>query len=344
MISAPASSTDGERTTFYDAATVGPQPGTTSSGLAGTAASQGYDTSSERHTGREAAAVGVGAGALGAGAYEYEKHRGAENPTAGMSGYGSTTVNTTRSQQYPTAEDTTSASQGYGTAASDSRMSQGYGAPTGDQTTSQPYEQTADHHLGRDTAVAGAGVGAVGVGAYEYSKHDAKEAEKEAEKEQTAHDKALAQEEKQHEKRLQKSEKQYEKAMEKEERHREKEEAAEVGAVDAGAAGAHDYDQHRDNLEAEHEKERKPSLIQRILHPRSSKASAHEEATSGLAAADADDSRAFHEHGDASSRTGIPDTSADHHHGIQGSGLIRESMTDEPGTGQQFGEITDHKR
>lgn len=333
MISVPASSADGERTTFYDAATVGPQPGTTSSGLGGTATSQGHDTSSERHTGRDAAAVGVGAGALGAGAYEYEKHRGAENPTAGMSGCGSTTGNTTGSQQYPTAKDTTSASQGYGTTASDTRMSQGYGAPTGDQTTSQPYEQMADHHLGRDAAVAGAGVGAVGVGAHEHSKHDTKDAEKEAEKEQTAHDKALAQEEKQ-----------YEKAMEKEERPQEKEEAAGVGAVDAGAAGAHDYDQHRDNLEAEHEKERKPSLIQRILHPRSSKASAHEEATSGLAAADADDSRAFHEHGDASSRTGIPDTSADHHHGVQGSGLIREGMTDEPGTRHQFGEITDHKR
>lgn len=56
--------------------------------------------------------------------------------------------------------------------------------------------------------------------------------------------------------------------------------------------GAHEYDGH--------EKERKPSLIQRILHPRSSRTSGQDE-TSGLVAADAADRRAFHEHGDASS-------------------------------------------
>ena len=33
-----------------------------------------------------------------------------------------------------------------------------------------------------------------------------------------------------------------------------------------------------------------------------------------------------------------------HHHGLQGSGLTRESMTGEESTGHQFGEITDHKR
>ena len=33
-----------------------------------------------------------------------------------------------------------------------------------------------------------------------------------------------------------------------------------------------------------------------------------------------------------------------HQHGIQGSGLTRESMTGQPGTGHQFGEITDHTR
>jgi hypothetical protein len=33
-----------------------------------------------------------------------------------------------------------------------------------------------------------------------------------------------------------------------------------------------------------------------------------------------------------------------HQYGIQGSGLTRESMTGQPGTGHQFGEITDHTR
>jgi hypothetical protein len=37
-------------------------------------------------------------------------------------------------------------------------------------------------------------------------------------------------------------------------------------------------------------------------------------------------------------------TGTEHQHGIQGSGLTRESMTGQPGTGHQFGEITDHKR
>ena len=73
----------------------------------------------------------------------------------------------------------------------------------------------------------------------------------------------------------------------------QKEEVAAAGAVGAGAVGSHEYD--------EHDKEKKPSLMQRILHPKSSKAAAHEE-TSGLAASDAADNRAFHEHGDAGSQ------------------------------------------
>jgi hypothetical protein len=315
------SATGGEHTKFYDAATVGHQP--TSSGLGNTGTSQEYGTTSHHHTGRDAATVGAGAGALGAGAYEYEKHRGAQDSATGAStGIGSTTGNTTGTQGYQTTPGTTGAStgigsttgnttgtQGYQTTPGTTSMSQGYGTTSGNQTTSQ----TGDHHLGRDAAVGGAGVGAVGVGAHEYSKHE----EKEGEKEQKAHDKAFAKEERQHEKKLEKSERQHEKAMEKEEKHREKElakeekaqephshrkeEAAGVGAVGAGAVGAHEYDQHHDNLGAEDEKARKPSLIQRILHPRSSKASGQDE-TSGLAAADAADNRAFHEHGDASTR------------------------------------------
>jgi hypothetical protein len=282
----PKSTTADEHAKFYGAAAEGHQPETTSA----TATPQGVDTTSDLPPGRDAATVGAGAGALGVGAYEYEEHRGTQNTNTGATtGYGSTTGNVTGPQEYPTTTDTTSTSQGYG-------------ATPGSQTTSQPYDQTGDRHLSGDAAVAGAGVGAAGVGVHEHSKHGAKEAEKE----QKAHDKALAKEERYHQKTLEKEDKHREKELAKEEKAHEhhshrKEEAAAAGTVGTGGVGAHEYDQHHDNVGAEREKERKPSLIQRILHPRSSKASAQDE-TSGLAAADAADSRAFHEHGDASSK------------------------------------------
>jgi hypothetical protein len=270
LIIAPMSTTGGEHTAFYDAATVGHQP-TTSSGLGNTGTSQAYDTTSDRQAGRDTAVVGAGAGALGTGAYEYEKHRGAQDTATGTStGIGSTTGSTT--------------------------------------AASQPYGQNENHHLGRDTAAAGAGVAAVGVGAHEHSKHE----EKERKKEQKAHDKALAEDKKYYEKVSQKEERRWERQEEKEERAHERhshhtEEAAAAGTVGAGAVGTHEYDQHHDNLGAEHEKERKPSLIQRIIHPRSSRTSGHGD-TTGLAAADAADSRAFHDHGDASTtrKSSIP--------------------------------------
>jgi hypothetical protein len=228
--------------------------------------------------------VGVGAGAGEAGTGAASAYDGSQEqpdvqsshdavpegrqPETASSGLGATG---------PTAADTTSASQGYGTT-------------SGSQPTSQPFDQTGDRHLGRDAAVASAGVGAAGIGAHEHSKHEAEKAEKE----QKAHDEAPGKEERHHQKTL-----------EKEERHRErevgKEEAAAAGAVGAGAVGAHEHDQHHDNTGAEQGRERKPSLIQRILHPRSSKASTQDE-TSGLGAADVADRRAFHEHGDASSK------------------------------------------
>jgi hypothetical protein len=166
-------------------------------------------------------------------------------------------------------------------------------------TTPQGTNTTSDLHPGRDAATA---VGATGVGVHEHSEHGAKEAEKE----QKAHDKAFAKEERHHQKTLEKEDKHREKELAKEEKAHEhhshrKEEAAAAGAVGSGGVGAHEYDQHHNNVGAEQEKERKPSLIQRILHPRSSKASAKDE-TSGLAAADATDSRAFHDHGDTSSK------------------------------------------
>jgi hypothetical protein len=154
--------------------------------------------------------------------------------------------------------------------------------------TSQPYDQTADRHLGRDTAAAG-------VGAHEHSKHE----ERKLEKEKKAHDKALAKEERKHEKAIEKEERHREKELAKEEKahdhhaHHKEEDAAAVSTAGAGAVGAHEYD--------EHEKERKPSLMQRILHPRSSRTdTSGQDEASGLAAADAADRRAFHEHGDAS--------------------------------------------
>ena len=245
---------------------------TTSTTAGDQTASQPYDQTGDRHLGRDTGVAGAGAGTLGAGAYEYEKHRGQQDATTDPStGYGSTSGNTTGTSAYQTTP-----------------------ATTGYQTTSQPYDQTGDRHLGRDAAVAGTGAGAAGVGAHEYSKHEAKEAEKE----QKVHDKAEGKEEKKLEKSERQQEKHREKELAKEEKAHEphshrKEEEAGVGAAGTGAVGAHEYD--------EHEREKKPSLMQRILHPRSSKAAAQDE-TSGLAASDAADSRAFHEHGDAGSR------------------------------------------
>jgi len=102
---------------------------------------------------------------------------------------------------------------------------------------------------------------------------------------------------------LEKEDKHREKELAKEEKAHEhhshrKEEAAAAGAVGTGGVGVHEYDQHHDNVGAEREKERKPSLIQRILHPRSGKASAQDE-TSGLVA-----SGNVFESGDSSARSG----------------------------------------
>lgn len=212
---------------------MGHQP-TSASGVGSTEASQAHDTPSDRHLGRDAAAVGAGTGAVGAGAYEYEKHRGAQDPTAGTS--------------------------------------TGVGATTGTTGTSQPYGQTGDHHLGRDAAAAGAGIGATGVGAHELSKHE----EKKLEKEERHREKELAKEEKTHDHHHH-------------HHHRKEEAAVAAGTVGAGAVGAHEYE--------EREKERKPSLVQRILHPRSSRTSGPDD-TADLAAADAVDSRAAGGYGD----------------------------------------------
>jgi hypothetical protein len=153
---------------------------------------------------------------------------------------------------------------------------------------SQSYDQITDHHLNRDTAATGAG-------AHEYPRHE----ERKLEKEQKAHDKALVKEERKHEKAIEKEERHREKELLKEEKAHDrhahcKEEvvdAAAAGAAGARAVGAREYDQH--------EKERKPLLIQRILHPRRSRTSGQDGA-SGPAAADAADRRAFHEDRDAS--------------------------------------------
>src|SRR2546423_2087353 len=130
---APTSSTGGEHATFYDTATTGQQPGTTSSTAGNTNTSQGYGTTSsggpdtgtsqeygttsDRHPVRDAAAVGTGAGALGAGAHGFEKHRAPQDTTTGWpTAYGPTTGNTTRPHGYqstPATTDSQMASQPY---------------------------------------------------------------------------------------------------------------------------------------------------------------------------------------------------------------------------------------
>ncbi|KAK4976559.1 hypothetical protein LTR28_007985 [Elasticomyces elasticus] len=93
------------------------------------------DPSDERHHGRDAALAG-GAGAAGLGAYEASKHR---DPA-----------------------DTSRTSAGYDRATQPATTGAHGGSATG--------AQDQQHHYGRDAALAG-GAGAVGVGAYEASKH-----------------------------------------------------------------------------------------------------------------------------------------------------------------------------
>ena len=160
-------------------------------------------------------------------------------------------------------------------------------------TTSHPAGRDTGH-IERDTAAMGAAdVGAAGH-VHRSSKHDVKkddmERRKELERQERAHDTAVAKEEKYQEKQLSTEEKGHEKLYEKQLDNREKvheknqreEESKgqkEVAAVgpDAGPAvfGAREHENYekrhlgegrRDSVDSKGS--RKPSFIQRILHPR----------------------------------------------------------------------------
>jgi hypothetical protein len=149
------------------------------------------------------------------------------------------------------------------------------------EPTREPTREPEERHTGRDAAI-GAGAGATGVaagaaGSHEYAKHQAEQEEqqrlaaekahqkavedsrKAAEKEQKAHDKAIAKEEKkaekEYEKAIKREEKEHEKALKKEERKHEKEHEKAVKAEEKREK-EHEKEQERIVAMQQKEKER----------------------------------------------------------------------------------------
>ena len=202
--------------------------------------SQGIDSGREgHHYGRDAGIAGAGTAGLGAAGYEAEKHHRSTGPTSG------TAPGTAYSSSYPTSG--VSRNEPYGTASGPTSTSS---YPSGN-ARNEPYDDQRTSHTGRDANLGAGAVGATGVGAQEYSKHDEKldkeraneaekrhkEAEKEARKEEKKHDKAIAKEEKP------------------EEKHGHNVLKKEGGVGTAGVATAAEAEHYRD----EHDKDKKPS-------------------------------------------------------------------------------------
>ena len=282
-------------------------------------ASRGYDSAvpePEQHTGRDAALGGAGVGALGAGAYEHEKRL--DNERAAPTGrttaqpYDSSAADPRTTQGYDqtthhhTGRDAAIAGAGAGAAGAGA-----YEYSMHDEIEHGKKQRGHEKELEKEDKTHDKAV------AKEETHH-----EKELEKEEKHREKEIAKEEKDHRNRLEKSEKQqeklaakeekkHEKQVAKEEKHHHGEEATGVGAAGATGAGAYEYEKHHEQQgghvmglnkgpqDDTEEHGKKPSLIQRILHPHKSKQTQEDEPTSGLAAADAADRRAYIEHGDA---------------------------------------------
>ena len=236
-------------------------------------ASQGVDsTRGGHHYGRDAGIAG-GAAGLGAAGYEAETQH---HPT----GLTSDTAAGTASTSYPTPGS----------------------------SRNEPYDDQRTSHTGRDAAVGAGAVGAAGVGAHEYEKHDEK-LEKERTKEAEKRHKEAEKDARKEEKQMEKEEKKHDKAIAKEEKQEEKHGhnvlKKEGGVGTAGVATAAEAEHYRD----EHDKDRKPSLMQRILHPNRSKRESDGGETSGLAAADEADRQHSAQYGGAAHDAYEPTTS-----------------------------------
>lgn len=119
----------------------------------------------EHHYGRDAALVG-GAGAAGYGANQYLNDRHAP----GSSTTGNDSIVTEPTTGLPMNVGKHGSATG-GTDANPAIASHYKNAPVGSDVsrTQEPLDQNKEHHYGRDAALAG-GAGAVGYGAYQYSK------------------------------------------------------------------------------------------------------------------------------------------------------------------------------
>ncbi|CAD0114927.1 unnamed protein product [Aureobasidium uvarum] len=139
------------------------------------------ESTSSRHYGRDAA-LGAGAGAAGVGAYEYAQHQ--NDPTAKVadpnydplldqqrrerqSALDTAMAGSQRSQ--PDAYNTSSTVGSTSTADRSFPLSSHPTAATNSRDV--PSETSRDHHVGRDAALVGGGLGAAGLGAHEAGSH-----------------------------------------------------------------------------------------------------------------------------------------------------------------------------
>ncbi|KAI4723370.1 hypothetical protein E4T48_00518 [Aureobasidium sp. EXF-10727] len=145
---------------------------------------QGINTTeptSSHHYGRDAA-LGAGAGAAGVGAYEYTQHQ--HNPTANVADPNYDPLLEQQRQERQSALDSAMAggqrsqpdayntSSTLGSASTTDRSFPLSSHPTtATQSREVPSETSRDHHVGRDAALVGGGLGAAGLGAHEAGSH-----------------------------------------------------------------------------------------------------------------------------------------------------------------------------
>jgi hypothetical protein len=139
------------------------------------------DSTSGHHYGRDAA-LGAGAGAAGAGAYEYAQHQ--NNPIAKVADPNhdplleqqrlereralETALHGGQRSQ-PDAYNNNASTVGSSTTDRSFPLSSHPTSATGSRDV--PSETSRDHHLGRDAALVGGGLGAAGLGAHEAGSH-----------------------------------------------------------------------------------------------------------------------------------------------------------------------------
>ena len=263
---------------MYDAQRYGP---TTTSG----SGSQAYpestgkgisgSTSTNDHPGRDAALAGGAGAGLGGAVYEAERHHQAQNPTAPTQPTQSVApIQPTQ----PVAPKSTKEPQTYYGAATTTR----------DPSQVQAYEDPKkEHHLGRDAAAGTAIAGAGAAGYEDHRKHE----EKELAKEKKAHDKAIAKEQRHEEKEIAKEQKAHEKAISKEQKSHEKAIAKEQKREEKELAKGHQRDEKAVVAEegyhdGNEEKDKKPSLVDRLLHRNKDDDQPGKENAGGLTAAE----------------------------------------------------------